>query len=176
MTDSDAFAQLGVEPRPWLDADALRRAYQDRARSLHPDADGGDAEQFRELGVSYERLRSVASRLRLLAAESAPSPATDTDLFMQIGAALQACRSPATQPPSVLERALRQVETRKALEELQTLRATVTARLAASTSQLRQLDDRWPNAAAEDLRTLAARFERLESWKRQIAEAEFALQ
>ncbi len=175
---ADSFTALGLEPRPWQDADVIRQAYQLRARSLHPDADDGDAERFRELGAAFAQVRSVATRLRLLAAEtgSDPNPVTDTDLFLQIGAALQTCRSLATQPPTALERALRQVETRKALEQLTTLRLAVAERLDASTRELRRLDDQWPDVPAIDLLTLAARFERLEKWHRQISEAECALQ
>ncbi len=173
-----AFAVLGLEPRPGQDANTVRLAYQQRARSLHPDADDGDAERFRELGTAYALVRSAASRLRLLAAvpvKESP-PITDADLFMQIGAALQTgSRQPAS-PTNPLERALRQVETQKALENWKALRHDVTTRLAACEAELSEFDARWPDVAAAELLALAARFERLESWKRQIDEASLALQ
>lgn len=171
-----AFALLGLEPRPWQEADTVRQAYQLRARSLHPDADDGDAERFRELGAAYAQIRSVAARLRLLAAESTlPPPAvTDADLFMKIGAALQTCRTLGA-PKTALERALQQVRRSKALADLGALKAVVIDRLATNESNLRGLDDRWPDVTAEELLGLATGFERLESWKKQVAEAEMNL-
>lgn len=53
--DRDAARVLGVEP----DADeaALRRAFRERAKALHPDAGGGDEAAFRRARAAYERLR-----------------------------------------------------------------------------------------------------------------------
>lgn len=52
----DAARVLGVEP----DADeaAIRRAYREKAKDLHPDAPAGDEAAFRRVRDAYERLRS----------------------------------------------------------------------------------------------------------------------
>ncbi|WP_096389531.1 J domain-containing protein [Halopenitus persicus] len=49
-----AYRTLGVEPD--ADEDTIKRAYRDRAKSLHPDAESGDEEAFKRLTRAYERL------------------------------------------------------------------------------------------------------------------------
>ncbi|WP_435070177.1 J domain-containing protein [Haloplanus sp. C73] len=52
----DAYDVLG------LDADAsdeaIRRAYRERVKEVHPDTDGGDEEAFKRVNRAYERLQS----------------------------------------------------------------------------------------------------------------------
>lgn len=55
------FAVLGVAPD--ADLDALRSAYRQRARTLHPDR-GGDRDAFHALRESYDTLRNPAARRR----------------------------------------------------------------------------------------------------------------
>jgi curved DNA-binding protein CbpA len=46
--------RLGVGP----DADeaAVKRAYRKRVKECHPDAEGGDADEFKRVTAAYERL------------------------------------------------------------------------------------------------------------------------
>ncbi len=176
----DAFAVLGVERRPWIDPEVLRRAYQERARTWHPDRDGGEAEKFRTLGEAYELVRDVASRLRALAGdgESAGTEVTDADLFMRVGSGLQASRAVLAKREAargVLERALLAGEVKGGLDELEALRAAVAERIAAAELELRATDGRWPEVRAVELSGLARRFDRLTSWRREVGAAELAL-
>jgi phage shock protein PspC (stress-responsive transcriptional regulator) len=51
----DAARILGID----ADAEpaAVRRAYRERVKTVHPDADGGDQETFQQVNEAYERLR-----------------------------------------------------------------------------------------------------------------------
>ena len=55
----DLYDVLGVERN--ADEDTIKRAYRQRARSLHPDA-GGDEEEFKELTTAYEVLKDPQAR------------------------------------------------------------------------------------------------------------------
>ncbi|GAB3422950.1 hypothetical protein GCM10027435_28250 [Haloparvum alkalitolerans] len=54
-TVREAYATLDLS----ADADeaAVKRAYREKAKELHPDAAGGDEEAFKELNAAYERLQ-----------------------------------------------------------------------------------------------------------------------
>jgi hypothetical protein len=54
---SEAFAELGLDPG--ADEDAVRRAYRDRAKEVHPDA-GGDEAEFKRVQEAYATARTHA--------------------------------------------------------------------------------------------------------------------
>ena len=54
MSEREAYATLDLDPT--ADADAVRAAYRDRAKRLHPDAETGDEEAFKRLNRAYDRL------------------------------------------------------------------------------------------------------------------------
>ncbi|MFB6143312.1 MAG: J domain-containing protein [Halorientalis sp.] len=52
-SDADAYRVLGLEPG--ADEGAVRRAYRERVKEVHPD-NGGDVETFKQVTRAYERL------------------------------------------------------------------------------------------------------------------------
>ena len=54
MDREEALAALGLDRG--ADQRAVRRAYRDRVKAVHPDADGGDEDEFRRVRAAYERL------------------------------------------------------------------------------------------------------------------------
>lgn len=54
MGREEALAALDLSPG--ADQRAIRRAYRDRVKAVHPDADGGDEDEFRRVRAAYERL------------------------------------------------------------------------------------------------------------------------
>ena len=55
MDRREALATLGLAEG--ADQAAVRRAFRERVKAVHPDADGGDETAFRQVTAAYERLR-----------------------------------------------------------------------------------------------------------------------
>ncbi|MFB6091514.1 MAG: J domain-containing protein [Haloquadratum sp.] len=53
-TRAEAYRTLGLDPG--ADDDAVRAAYRERVKAVHPDTDAGDEEQFKRVNRAYERL------------------------------------------------------------------------------------------------------------------------
>ncbi|WP_159899862.1 J domain-containing protein [Salinirussus salinus] len=53
-TAREAYETLGVEPG--ADESAVKRAYRERIKDVHPDAADGDAEEFKRVQAAYDRL------------------------------------------------------------------------------------------------------------------------
>jgi len=64
----DPFALFGMEPRPWIDPELLREAFNERAAACHPDSnpESDATARFLELNAAYQTLRDPVSRLRFL--------------------------------------------------------------------------------------------------------------
>ena len=57
MSERAAYETLGLDPT--ATQDAVRSAYRERAKRLHPDSDGGDEEAFKQLNEAYEVLKGA---------------------------------------------------------------------------------------------------------------------
>ncbi|WP_435183417.1 J domain-containing protein [Halobellus sp. EA9] len=53
-TVEEAYRTLGLDPG--ADEEAVRRAYRERVKAVHPDTDDGDEETFKRVNRAYERL------------------------------------------------------------------------------------------------------------------------
>ena len=54
VTAAQAYDVLDLDPG--ADQDAIRTAYRERIKDVHPDAEGGDEDAFRRVRTAYERL------------------------------------------------------------------------------------------------------------------------
>jgi hypothetical protein len=54
ITAREAYDRLGLEQD--ADADAVKSAYRERVKEVHPDTDGGDEDEFKRVKTAYERL------------------------------------------------------------------------------------------------------------------------
>jgi hypothetical protein len=54
LTQAEAYDVLGLDPT--ASDDEVREAYRQQAKTLHPDTEGGSAEEFQELNDAYERI------------------------------------------------------------------------------------------------------------------------
>jgi hypothetical protein len=54
MGRKEAYRTLGVSPD--ADEDAVKRAYREKVKEVHPDTEGGDEEAFKKVNRAYERL------------------------------------------------------------------------------------------------------------------------
>ena len=57
MSERAAYETLGLDAT--ASQDAVRSAYRERAKRLHPDSDGGDEEAFKQLNEAYEVLKGA---------------------------------------------------------------------------------------------------------------------
>jgi hypothetical protein len=53
-TAREAYETLGVDPGS--DESTVKRAYRERIKEVHPDADDGDTEEFKRVQAAYDRL------------------------------------------------------------------------------------------------------------------------
>ncbi|MFB6075195.1 MAG: J domain-containing protein [Haloarculaceae archaeon] len=54
LSAAEAYRRLGLEPG--ADQSAVKAAYRERVKAVHPDTDGGDEERFKRVKEAYERL------------------------------------------------------------------------------------------------------------------------
>jgi hypothetical protein len=54
ITAREAYDRLGLEQG--ADAEAVKSAYRERVKEVHPDTDGGDEDEFKRVKTAYERL------------------------------------------------------------------------------------------------------------------------
>lgn len=180
----DPFAVLGVERRPLLESAHLKTRYFERAAAAHPDASGGDAEAFRTLQDAYRTLDDPVSRLRALFQLCWPdagppgSGSPDTDLFLEVGAALQAGRTVGKKisEGGALVRALAKTDLARAMDGLRQASEKVGRARQAWEDQLAGLDARWPHVGPSEVGELAAAGSFLKRWASELAEMEFRLQ
>lgn len=175
----DAFEVMDLPRRPYLASEVIRRAFQEKARSLHPDAPGGDSGQFAALNRANRELGSHASRLRMLIGETPiPSVPPDVELGFAVAAGLSAVDrllGGANETRNPILKALALKEISAAAESLAKTVSLVKASLENAEKRLHEADALWPEIDAGQLAALAAEFSFLDRWSAQIADRKLAL-
>jgi curved DNA-binding protein CbpA len=177
----DAFAQLQLPRRPWLEEHEVRAAFQRAAAQAHPDGSGSE-EAFTQLTQAYQILRDPASRLKHLIALEYPNspapaemPADVMELFPLIAQAREKtdrwlARSKAAS--SALQRALLDQELAQIRRDCSAAEDRLTAAMTRVIERVRELDRAWPSpASADELPRLQSRLAFLEKWQAQLREA-----
>ena len=190
---TDYFAVLRCSRRPWIDADQLKREYQQLSLTTHPDRNqAADAKPSEFAGVTeaYRVLSNPRLRLQhLLALETgsdlqagaAQVTADLSDVFVHAAALVRdidGFLQRRGQTTSALATALLKSES----ETLRMRTGSILRQLeelhGQAVQQLRCADERWingPEKPFEDLRALAQRFAFLDRWIDQLRERQFQL-
>jgi curved DNA-binding protein CbpA len=193
---NDYFATLGVERRPWLDAEELKDSFRRQAAEVHPDALGpggrpvGEKSSFVDLNLAHRILRDPGLRLgHLLELEAVVSEGGEGGvdgelgaLFMEVGGLSREVRLHVGRRNTVssgLEKALIASETASLIERMERLSAAVEARWGNALEDLRELDARWgrerDQETVRNLALLRRRFAVLTRWREQVGECLFSL-
>jgi len=179
---TDAFALLGLPRRPLLDEERLRSAYLERAKSLHPDSPGGNADSFSEAKSAFELLKDPASRLRhLIELETGqkPKPEAPTvagELFSEVCSAAEASRvvlAKVSASKSPLVRVMLMGGLRNAASHSELVMQAVSHNQDLQTGELIRLDSEWPKF--QEAAALAANLSFLAKCHHQLEESLFEL-
>jgi curved DNA-binding protein CbpA len=176
----DPFETLGLPRRPWLEETVVRRAFQDRARALHPDAAGGDADQFAALNAACATLADPASRLRWLAGgEVLPAMPSDMQTGFRVAElagrakALVAKAAGASNP---LAKALLAGEAAVLRKDLVAVEEALAGLGGDLELRLLEMDARWPEVLAREIAALAGEYVFLGKWRGQLRDAALELE
>lgn len=170
---TDAFQILGMEPKLVLSDDALREAFREAGKRVHPDAGGGEGE-FAALHEAFAMLSSPSRRLRYwLALRGTPGEVRGSidnslmDLFAEVGAVTQLAElviRKRDEAKSALVRALLEGETQVCRESLERAISEVETTIARECAMFPELESSEApdiEAAARAARNLAF----LEKWR-----------
>jgi len=175
---TDAFAEFGVEKRPWLDPGALLSRYHELAAVRHPDKCGGDPLPLARLNEARGILGSAPSRLRhLLALTASPEMAgkifePDFGLFAHVGSlAKRAEQISEKRASSPLAAAVARAEAASLQKEISQALARIDLQIHALEEKVRSMDAIWPDVAPQDVSLLAEEFSFLEKWRQSLRTA-----
>ncbi|MEI8311873.1 MAG: hypothetical protein WCH98_14080 [Verrucomicrobiota bacterium] len=173
---TDAFAEFGVERRPWLDPAVLQSRYHELAAVRHPDKCGGDPLPLACLNEARAILTSPPLRLRhLLALDgSRGAPAEkfhpDFELFSHVGTLTKKAEqlSGKMAAASPAEAASLQKQISAALDR-------INLRMDALERKIRLLNEGWPDVNPQVLPPVADEFSFLIKWRKSLRSARTCL-
>jgi hypothetical protein len=179
----DPFALLGMEPRPWINTEALREAFNQRAAACHPDSnpESDATARFLELNAAYQTLKDPVARLRCLVELSGNIPQQEQKEITSVPQELIALfaeiapikadlgnfinqRSAAKSPLSL---ALLRHEEQKVKTGIAIIEKKLLHEWESSLSSLHTLDEHWMErspALINSANELATRMRFLQKW------------
>ncbi len=182
---TDAFAELGLERRPWIDPGLLQSRYHELAAHAHPDKAGGDAAALVRLNGARRTLASHGLRLRHLATLAFPgsastgTPAQDWEFYSRVAAVAGESKSAAekkARAASALETAVAVAKISALKIELRDIEARAAGYGADLESAIREVDRSWPSATPDLLWKLADQWTFWNRWNDALREARTSLE
>ena len=184
------FARLGIEARPWVDADLLKQKFLELSAAAHPDKAEANAktsseQEFQQLNESHRVLQDTRTRLLHLLEEcGVPKqehvqdvPPVAMELFPAVASTTKradelikdkAAESSPMLKVQFMERALDEIE------RIQQLQSALGEKIARVEDRVREVDNSWtgkPDAATlKVLREAVVTLGFLERWKAQLQE------
>jgi curved DNA-binding protein CbpA len=162
---TDAFALLGLERRPWLDPDDIKRRFHELSAPWHPDRHHGASEpamaealqRYSSLNAAHQLLAEPRERLlHLIELESGAKPKDiqrippgTMDLFVEVGHACRECDAFLQRRGTGASPMLRLKSMQEGLEwteKLEDVASRVRAMESALNSELRDLGRAWADA------------------------------
>jgi len=166
---TNAFAEFGLAPRPWLAPAEIKTRFQELTRTHAPLASLNEARRV---------LESPAARLRHLAAITAPDqtaftkPAANWTIFETIGNFCKEVRGwRQLQGPTALERAVHLAAAARLRSQLLASRDLLESDRARLETQTLSLDAAWPQVNAAALLALAEEWTFWNRWNDALHES-----
>jgi len=182
----DPFSTVGLERRPWLDAESIHAAFRERARQVHPDALNGNASEFARLTAARDLIVSPASRLKLLAHNHTgsrgnsglPLSPLEPDLGFEIGSAVRHAEQllRETEEKSALEKAITMHGIKSCDRKLEAMESRTARLIQTLEHETQGLDAVWPQEVSRsELVSLANHWQYAQRWQDQVRTARFKL-
>ena len=180
----DAFAEWGLPRQVDVEVESIEAKWRELSRSVHPDADGGDADRSAAVNRAHQLLAQPGSRLRHwleLHGRSARDAAMDDQMmsfFSKVGGTLQAAddvlkkRAAAT---TAMGRAVLATAEWESQAALQSLLGELGEAIAVAITRLPEIDAAGKNGEFAVAESTAASLGFFEKWQAQIRERLVAL-
>ena len=186
---TDYFALLRQPHRPHLDDRATEQAFHERARILHPDADGGNkTEAFAQLNTAFNVLRDPSLRLRHLLELEGVTPAKElldpelVELFSRSAEISHRAKTEIAKKrssDSAIARSVAQLKRSQVCTQLISVLQELKANRLRARNELSDLNEIWDRdrpAAIEKVVQLQQRFIVLQRWLATLEELQFQLE
>jgi curved DNA-binding protein CbpA len=192
----DYFAIFTLEPRPWVDVEALRESFARLSADLHPDKHQGKPvdelaaidKRYATVNRAFQVLREPKERLLYLyelASGKKPTevqriPPGTMDLFVEVGQLCQkldAHSKDKAGAATALDRAGVMVAGLDLQESLSAMQTKLQEYSQWLDSELQQLDKQWVGGEKkfDSLETLYRKFSYVWRWQQQLEERQVAL-
>jgi len=186
---TDYFVLLRQRRQPHLDNSAIEQAFRERARLLHPDANGAnEGEEFAQLNTAFKVLRDPHLRLRHLLELENVVPAKEllvselVELFSRAAEISHQAKAETANERglgSAIARSVAQLRRSKIRVQLVSVLQELEANQLLAQRDLEGLNELWNKdqaAAVEKVTQLHQRFTVLQRWLAILRELQFQLE
>lgn len=179
---TDAFAEFGLERRPWWDAATIQSRYHELAALRHPDKCGGDPLPLARLNEARKILVSHSLRLRHLL-DSSPGVLEckfqpDFDLFSLVGNLARKAGAVSTKRDSAtseLTAAIARAEVVSLEKEIDLASERIRCLMDGLEEKIRDLNVSWPDISSQQIALLAEEAAFYQKWGQSLRDAKTLL-